>query len=308
MHHRLSRHLPYGAVAMANEFARSLAKVLISEGRYTNNPKDPGGATNKGVTQRVYNEDRISRGLTTQSVQLITDIEVADIYQKRYWDIAKLDKLAPGVSYVVFDGNVNSGVAQSIKWLQRALQAMGLYQGAIDGLIGQGTILAAGGVNDNDSLVAAILERRLAFLKALKTWKYFGKGWSARVSSVKAVGQAWATGTVGPEISYAAGGEAKAFVSDAKPMPVLAIADGTSGSGIAGGAVTGYIASAKDQLSQFSGSSTFIDNAIMYMTVASIVLVGGGAAYRWYAKRVQAHRTDVLDLPTGPQAAQVTPA
>ncbi len=53
-------------------------------------------------------------------------------------NVARLDKLAPGVSYVVFDGNVNSGVSQSIKWLQRALQGLGLYQGAIDGIIGQG--------------------------------------------------------------------------------------------------------------------------------------------------------------------------
>jgi len=68
---------------------------------------------------------------------------------------------------------VNSGVAQSVKWLQRALQAMGLYQGGIDGIIGQGTLLATAGVSDNDQLIARICERRLAFLQALKTFKTF---------------------------------------------------------------------------------------------------------------------------------------
>ncbi len=292
---------------MADEFPRSLAKVLISEGGFTNNPKDPGGATNKGVTQRVYNEDRSARGLAPQSVRLITDQEVSDIYRNRYWNEAKCDKLRPGVSYVVFDGSVNSGVSQAVKWLQRALKQLGLYQGTIDGLIGQGTILAAGGVNDDDGLIAIIMQRREAFLKALSTFKTFGRGWMSRCAAVLATGQAWASGSVGPDFGFVDGGQAKAYISDAKTPPVLAIADGTSGSGIAGGAVTGYIASAKDQLSQYAGSSTFIDHALMYMTLASLGLIGGGAAYRWYAKRVQAKRADVLDLPTNAEAAG-TPA
>ncbi|NLS07166.1 hypothetical protein HGP14_28110 [Rhizobium sp. P32RR-XVIII] len=36
----------------AKEFPRSLAKVLVNEGGYSNNPQNPGGATMKGVTQR----------------------------------------------------------------------------------------------------------------------------------------------------------------------------------------------------------------------------------------------------------------
>ncbi|WP_246704635.1 glycoside hydrolase family 108 protein [Rhizobium sp. P32RR-XVIII] len=155
----------------ANEFARSLAKVLIIQGGYSNNPKDPGGATMKGVTQGVYDEYRRTHGLPLMPVKNISNSELEAIHRKKYWDEIKGDKLAPGVSYVVFDGSVNSGVAQSVKWLQRALQAMGLYQGLIDGILGQGTLLALGGVNDNDSLIARILDRRLALLKALKTWK-----------------------------------------------------------------------------------------------------------------------------------------
>src|SRR6478752_5068524 len=151
----------------ANEFDRSLAKVLVHEGGYSDHPDDPGGATMRGVTQRVYDEYRRSLSLKLIPVKNISDSELKAIYRKRYWDQAKCDKLAPGVSYVVFDGSVNSGVGQSVKWLQRALQALGLYQGAIDGVIGQGTILAAAGVNDNDMLIARIIERREAFLRAL---------------------------------------------------------------------------------------------------------------------------------------------
>ncbi|TCA48551.1 N-acetylmuramidase [Rhizobium pisi] len=293
---------------MVDEFTRSLSKVLVHEGGFSNHPADPGGATMKGVTQRVYDEFRRSQNLPTRSVQQITDAELQAIYRKKYWNEIKGDKLAAGVSYVVFDGSVNSGVAQSVKWLQRALQELGLYQGAIDGQLGQGTLLALGGVNDNDSLIARICARRMAFLKALRTFKTFRKGWTARVAGVLAVGQAWASGSVGPEIAYAPGGDAKAFISDAKAAPVTAVADMSSGIGVGGGGISGYIASAKDQLSQFAGSSTFVDNTLLYLTVASIALLAGGAAWRWYANRRRAERADALDLPTAPTSAQASPA
>jgi lysozyme family protein len=292
---------------MADEFQRSLSKVLVHEGGFSDHPKDPGGATMKGVTQRVYDEYRRSLGASPLPVKNISSTELQAIYRRKYWDEIKGDKLSSGVSYVVFDGSVNSGVAQSVKWLQRALQALGLYQGSIDGILGQGTLLALGGVNDNDALIAIILDRRRAFLKALKTFSTFGKGWMSRVAGVLAVGQAWASGSVGPEIAYAPGGDAKAFISDAKAAPVMAIADLSSGAGVSGGGVTGTIAYAKDQLAQFAGNQ-FVDNALLYLTLASLGLLGAGAAWRWYATRKRTARADALDLPSAPTSAQVAPA
>lgn len=281
----------------ANEFSRSLAKVLVHEGGYSNHAADPGGETMKGVTQRVYDEYRASIGAPVVPVKNISNTELQAIYKQRYWDIAKLDKLAPGVSYVVFDGNVNSGVSQSVKWLQRALQGMGLYHGAIDGVIGQGTILAAAGVNDNDMLVARIIERREAFLRSLKTFKTFGKGWLRRINDVKAVGQAWATGSVGPEVTYAAGGEAKAFLSSAKSAPVLAVADASTGSGIGSGGLAATLQQVQDQLSPLSYSSELIGKVVAVLIIVGAVLTIGGLAYRWYAKRKKDRLKDALDLP-----------
>lgn len=280
-----------------SEFERCLAKVLVHEGGYSNNPKDPGGATMKGVTQRVFTEYLTANGKPSRDVKTITNDELQALYRKRYWDIAKLDRLAPGVSYVVFDGNVNSGVSQSIKWLQRALQAMGLYQGAIDGIIGQGTILAAGGVNDNDALVAKIIERREAFLRSLTTFKTFGKGWISRIKDVKAVGQAWATGSVGPAINYAPGGEAKAFLSSAKSAPVLAVADATTGSGFGSGGIAATLQQVQDQLTPLSYSSELIGKIVAGLVVIGAILVIGGLAYRWYAKRKKDRLKDALDIP-----------
>lgn len=79
----------------------------------------------------------------------------------------KGDLLPDGVDYVVLNGAGNSGVSQSIKWLQRALGP--LYKGAIDGVMGFSTLDALKGVNNHDALIARICDQRLNFLRHLKT-------------------------------------------------------------------------------------------------------------------------------------------
>ena len=282
------------------EFDRALAKVLVHEGGYSNHPKDPGGATMKGVTQRVYDEFLKTNGMPTRPVKNISNAEIATIYRRKYWDEIKGDKLPAGVSYVVFDGAVNSGVGQSAKWLQRALAEMGLYKGLIDGGIGTGTLLAIEQVKDNDKLIDLICDRRLAFLKQLKTWSTFGKGWAARVAGVRAVGQAWATGAEGPALSFTAGGDAKAPVTDAKASPTLAVADAATGVG--GGSFTlgGALTAAKDQLTAFAGSSAFVDNLIVGLIVGGMLVGAGSYGYRWYAARRRKERAEALDLQAVP--------
>jgi lysozyme family protein len=63
----------------ATNFPQSLSYVLENEGGYVNHPADPGGATNKGVTQAVYDDWRAARGLMKQSVRLIAPPEVSAI-------------------------------------------------------------------------------------------------------------------------------------------------------------------------------------------------------------------------------------
>jgi lysozyme family protein len=289
---------------MATEFQRSLTKVLVHEGGFSNHPEDPGGATMRGVTQRVYDEYRTSIGVTRAPVKNISDAELQAIYKRKYWDEIKGDKMPPGVSYVVFDGAVNSGVAQSVKWLQRALQGLGLYQGAIDGGCGQGTLLAVSQVSDYDVLVGLICDRRLAFLKALKTFKTFGGGWTARVRGVRAVGQAWATGSVEPSISYAPGGDAKALISSAKPAPMLGVADASTGGGIGSGTLAATLQQAQDQLSPLSYGSELIGKIVAGLIVIGALLTVGGLAYRWYAARRRKERADALDLQTAQPVEQ----
>ena len=95
---------------MKENFDLALRALLKLEGGYVNHPADPGGATNKGVTQAVYDDWRAARGLMKQSVRLIAPPEVSAIYRKQYWDAVSGDKLPSGLDYAVFDFAVNSGV------------------------------------------------------------------------------------------------------------------------------------------------------------------------------------------------------
>ena len=164
---------------MEANFQRCLSLVLASEGGFVKNRHDPGGATNQGVTQAVYDAYRKFQELMPKSVQLITGAEVAAIYRVQYWNAICGDQLPPGVDYAVFDSVVNSGVSRGAKWLQRAV---GVTE---DGHIGQIT-LAAVAKADPKVVINAICDRRLSFLEALHNWRYFGKGWKNRVAFVRA--------------------------------------------------------------------------------------------------------------------------
>ncbi len=271
------------------EFERSLKNVLVHEGGYVNHPKDPGGATNYGVTQRVYDSYRSKIGQAKRSVRQITFEERDNIYREQYWEPIHGDELPVGVSYVVFDGAVNSGVSQSVKWLQRALGEY--YTGAIDGALGIGTLAAVQSYPDYARLVEEICDRRLAFLKSLKTWSTFGKGWAARVRGVRVAGKAWASNAPDVNILHHEGGDVKATVADAKRAPSKAMADASSGAG----SLTVVLSQSVEQLTPLSNYPA-IGNIVAVLTVLGVLLTIGGFAYRAYAKSREEELADALDL------------
>lgn len=160
---------------MRNNFDASLKLVLVHEGGYVDHPSDPGGATNLGITRATLSAYK-GRQVSKQEVRRLNVATAAAIYRRDYWDVARLDELPAGLDYCVFDGNVNSGVSRSIKWLQ---EVIGVKQ---DGVIGVHTLSA---VDDFDGTVVDIIElicaRRMRFLKRLKHWDKFGNGWTRRV-------------------------------------------------------------------------------------------------------------------------------
>jgi lysozyme family protein len=162
---------------MNRNFRRSLTMVLRHEGGFVHHPRDPGGATNKGITLATFRRYVKPNG-TAADLKRITDAEVAKVYKGHYWDAVSGDALPDGVDYAVFDYAVNSGPSRSIRALQRAVDVIP------DGRIGAAT-LAAMRKQDAADLINEICDGRLAFLKGLNTWPTFGKGWSRRVADVR---------------------------------------------------------------------------------------------------------------------------
>ena len=161
---------------MRENYAKCLNAVLVFEGGFVNHPKDPGGRTNKGITQYVYNSWRKSKGLPTRDVKDIPMSEVTLIYKANYWDMIKGDELPSGLDLALFDFAVNSGVYRAIRFIQ------GIVGVRPDGVMGPITLKA---IKESDKdLVLAICNERMKFLKGLSTWHYFGKGWTNRVASV----------------------------------------------------------------------------------------------------------------------------
>ena len=160
-------------------FDTALALVLQEEGGKVDDKRDPGGRTNKGVTQRVYDAWRLKQGLPRRDVYLIAAAEVTAIYRHQYADPIHFDDLPPAVAYAVFDDAVNSGPVEAAKELQAALGC------AADGAIGVVTIEACRRINDRRALVNRLCDGRLTFLRRLKAWISYGRGWTNRVEFVR---------------------------------------------------------------------------------------------------------------------------
>lgn len=158
-----------------------LDRLLKDEGGYTDHPSDPGGPTNFGIT--LADARRYWKGNATgEDVRAMPQSVARKIYRERYWNALRCDELPAGVDYAVFDYGVNSGIGRAGKVLRRLL-GMPDSTSAVTN-----DVVAAAAKRSASDLVVAICAERLAFLKALKTFAVFGRGWRARVAGVRAAG------------------------------------------------------------------------------------------------------------------------
>lgn len=146
-----------------------------NEGGYVNHPRDPGGPTNHGITMATLQAYR-RRPTTIADVKALTLTEANAIYEKSYWKPIWGDQLPAGLDYAVFDFGINSGPARAVKTLQGLLPGI-----AIDGLMGPKT-LAAIQAFDVADLIKRLCDARLKFVKSLKTFPTFGRGWTYRIT------------------------------------------------------------------------------------------------------------------------------
>lgn len=164
---------------MNKEFDKCLEVTLRYEGGFSDHPRDPGGATNLGITKATY-ENWVGREVSIDEMKALTVQDVKPIYRVNYWDVVRGSQLPAGVNLSVFDWGVNTGVYRASRFLQRIV---GTTQ---DGHIGPITLRA---VYDMDSvkIIDEMYHARQRFYERLKTFDTFGKGWTRRNKEIRQV-------------------------------------------------------------------------------------------------------------------------
>jgi lysozyme family protein len=156
--------------------------VLRWEGGFVDHPADPGGATNKGVTQAVYDAWRRQLGQPERTVRQIETAEVDAIYERNYWTAARCPQLPEPLDLVQFDTAVNMGEGRAVRFMQ---QAVGVNA---DGSFGPATAAAAARADLGATLVR-YCEVREGFYRAIVDRKpsqsVFLKGWMNRLNSLR---------------------------------------------------------------------------------------------------------------------------
>ena len=166
---------------MKENFEKSLELVLAHEGGYVNHPSDPGGKTNLGVTQRVW-EDYVGHKVDEAEMRSLTKELVAPLYRKEYWDAVHGDQLPSGADYLAFDFAVNAGAFRSIKTIQRALNI------TADGIIGPVTVKAIQDTNAEE-FINNFTNAKESFYRSLANFPTFGRGWLNRVAKSKRIAE-----------------------------------------------------------------------------------------------------------------------
>ena len=163
----------------------ALAHVLEMEGGYSDDPADPGGPTNQGITLADYAEfvgqpvrDDTRNALVAGLKQIPADT-VRSIYLQSYWGPAGCAQMPAPFAFFHFDTAVNMGVGTAARMLQTAAGC------AVDGEVGPVTLAALAQAVPTKTLVSYADLRRRRY-RSLPTFARFGRGWLTRVDTTLA--------------------------------------------------------------------------------------------------------------------------
>ena len=164
--------------------------LLKYEGGFVDDPVDPGGATNKGITLGTF--ERCARqylGIepTLENLKALTDAQAGKIYKPLYWDKVRGDEIdLQELANIVFDFQVNAG-GNASKLLQKVLNDLGASPPLkVDGAIGSVTIAALKNM-DQTAVYRRCKQGRIGYYNDLVAERpalgKFLAGWMNRVNS-----------------------------------------------------------------------------------------------------------------------------
>jgi lysozyme family protein len=141
-------------------------RLIGHEGGYVNDPKDPGGETNWGISKRAYPQ---------LDIRALTRDDARRIYRADFWDRVHGDEMYDGVAFQTFDFAVNSGIETAVRYLQRACGV------ADDGHWGPVSRAAVAARTETDVIMLLNAER-LDYMTRLSNWPDASRGWARRIA------------------------------------------------------------------------------------------------------------------------------
>lgn len=162
----------------AANFPAELADELVFEGGFVDDPQDPGGVTDFGITLGTLSH-WLARPASIAELKGLSADEKAAIYRALFWNVIHGDALPGGVDLVVFDMAVNGGPRRAAQMLQDLVGAIP------DGVIGPATLASVSGAPAL-GLIDSYTDDRKLYYERLSAFARFGAGWLARVDKCQA--------------------------------------------------------------------------------------------------------------------------
>jgi lysozyme family protein len=150
-----------------DRFVHAIDRVLIHEGGLSDDPRDAGGRTRWGISQKTY---------PTLDIGKLTRADAIALYRRDFWAPIQGDALPPALAFQALDAAVNHGVGRTVRWLQR------LAGVKIDGRLGPVTLAAIQGA-DEARLIERLLALRLELYAEHERFAVFGRGWTLRIAA-----------------------------------------------------------------------------------------------------------------------------
>ncbi len=148
-------------------FDTAFDRLIGSEGGYVDDPADPGGETNWGISKRAY---------PSIDIKTLTRDQAKSIYYTDFWRRIHGDSMPPSIAFQAFDFAVNSGIETAVRYLQKAVGA------ADDGHWGPASESAMAAHKEWE-VILRLNALRLDYMTRLRGWKDFGRGWARRIST-----------------------------------------------------------------------------------------------------------------------------
>lgn len=162
---------------MSTLFDDALRFTLTQEGPgFVDDPRDPGGATYRGITLALYRSWARSPYANATALRSISTDELQAIYGACFWNPVRGDQLPAGLGLTVFDIAVNEGLREAALSLQRAARVVA------DGSIGPDTLAAVRRIGAS-TLLHAIATEQEHYYRSLKLFPVYGRGWLNRVAA-----------------------------------------------------------------------------------------------------------------------------